>query len=73
MRFFIYNIYTINLHYKLKKIIIIKYKNIYIKNNNNNNKHRVYTYLQLCLPFKIPYIKGVFLQYDRSNCTQLCS
>ena len=72
MRFFIYNIFTINLHYKSKIIIIKKYKNIYILNNNNNNKYRVYTYLQLCLLFKIPYIKGVFLHYDRRNCTQLC-
>ena len=67
VRFFIYNIYTIN-----QKKYKNKYKNtkIYIKidnnnnNNNNNNKYRVYTYLQLCLLCKIPYVKGVSSHYD---------
>ena len=57
VRFFIYNIYTVNLPYRSKKNH---------KKYNNNNKYRVYTYLQLCLLFKTP------LHYDRRNCTQLC-
>ena len=67
VRFFIYNIYAINKKKSnnnniktemtpgFKPFTNLSHKNIYI----NKKIYRVYKYLQLCLVFKIPYIKGV--------------
>ena len=48
VRFFIYNIYNINLHYKSKKIIIIKYTNMYIYKNKKKKIECIYVYSCVC-------------------------
>ena len=34
-------------------------------------KKKIYTYLQLCLELKVPYIKDVSSHYDKRNYNQL--